>query len=319
MKKIYIIIGLLAVNLTHLCAQINLNFGLIAQYNFTDESLDDAGPNFINLLNNNGAVPVDDRFGNPNSAYSFDGFDDYLSASSDPTLTLGYGATIALWVKLNDVTNNQKLIGKLTTPPLSLDGGYLIGVENGQVVVETWVVGSVYYSITAGNIAANQWTHIAVTFQSTNYVTLYLDGQAIDSVQVTDALEANSNDLIIGAAPWDPSFFKTNGTIDDIRMYNRKINNAELNAIYNEVVTGKNELQKNEMTIANHGGFYFINAGNHQKINRIVITDLSGRIVSNEWINNSSNEKVDLSLYSKGIYMATVYTTEGEKTFKVIN
>jgi hypothetical protein len=237
MKKIYIILGLVIVSLNNLNAQVNLNLGLIAKHNFTDESLLDLGPNAIDLINNNGASPTDDRFGNPNSAYSFDGVDDYLSASNDPVLTLGFGATISLWVKLNDVSANQKLIGKLTTPPLSTDGGYLIGVENGQVMVETWVLGSVYYSLTAGSISANQWTHIAVTFQSTNYVTLHIDGQAIDSVQVSDALEANTNDLIIGAAPWDPSFFKTNGVIDDIRLYNRKVNNAELNAIYSATVS----------------------------------------------------------------------------------
>jgi hypothetical protein len=319
MKKIYIILGLVIVSLNNLNAQVNLNLGLIAKHNFTDESLLDLGPNAIDLINNNGASPTDDRFGNPNSAYSFDGVDDYLSASNDPVLTLGFGATISLWVKLNDVSANQKLIGKLTTPPLSTDGGYLIGVENGQVMVETWVLGSVYYSLTAGSISANQWTHIAVTFQSTNYVTLHIDGQAIDSVQVSDALEANTNDLIIGAAPWDPSFFKTNGVIDDIRLYNRKVNNAELNAIYSEVVTGNNELAMNEITITNHAGIVQFNAAHQQKISRITVSDVSGRLVLNEPINSSFQQQIDLTTFPKGIYLATVQTNSGEKTFKILN
>jgi hypothetical protein len=319
MKKIYIILGLVIVSLNNLNAQVNLNLGLIAKHNFTDESLLDLGPNAIDLINNNGASPTDDRFGNPNSAYSFDGVDDYLSASNDPVLTLGFGATISLWVKLNDVSANQKLIGKLTTPPLSTDGGYLIGVENGQVMVETWVLGSVYYSLTAVSISANQWTHIAVTFQSTNYVTLHIDGQAIDSVQVSDALEANTNDLIIGAAPWDPSFFKTNGVIDDIRLYNRKVNNAELNAIYSEVVTGNNELAMNEITITNHAGIVQFNAAHQQNISRITVSDVSGRLVLNEPINSSFQQQIDLTTFPKGIYLATVQTNSGEKTFKILN
>ena len=300
-------------------AQVNLNLGLIAQYNFTNESLDDAGPNFINLINNNGATSVADRFGNPNGAYSFDGIDDYFSASNDPTLTLGFGATIALWVNLNDVTANQKLIGKLTTPPITFDGGYLIGVENGQISVETWVVGSTAYSFTAGNIVANQWTHIAVTFQSTIYVVLNINGQAIDSIAVPDALEANTNDLIIGAAPWDPSYFKTNGVIDDIRLYNRKVNNAELNAIYNEVITNTSQLNFDEMTIANNAGLYTINAGSKQNISKIILSDLSGAISLEIQGNHSKNEQVDLTNYPKGIYFATVYTGVGQRTFKLIN
>jgi hypothetical protein len=238
-------------------AQVNLNFGLIAQYNFTDQSLDDAGQYFLNLINNNGAIPTADRFGIPDNAYQFDGIDDYLSTSNDPVLTLGYGATISLWVKLNDVIANQKLIGKLTTPPITFDGGYLVGVENGQFKIETWVVGSVPYSLTAGSISANQWTHVAVTFQSTNYVTLHVNGQAIDSVLVSDALEANGNDLIIGAAPWDQAYFLTDGAIDDIRLYNRKINSAELNAIYTEVVTNQKEILTDEYSYYYNNGFLY--------------------------------------------------------------
>lgn len=318
MKKIYLLSGMLLCSLVPLSAQINLNFGLIAQYNFTDESLEDLGPNFINLINNNGATPVDDRFGSPNSAYQFDGLDDYLSASNDPILTLGNGATISLWVKLNDVTSNQKLIGKLTTPPITSDGGYLIGVENGQVSVESWIVGSTAYSFTAGSVPVNQWTHIAVTFQTTNYMVLHINGQAIDSISVPDGIEANTNDLIIGAAPWDPIFFKTDGVIDDIKIYNRKVNSAELDAIYNEVVTSSKLLTQNNFTYYNQGGVYTVNTGT-QIINNIVITDLSGRIISHIVSNNTQTEQIDLTNKPQGIYFATVYTNSGQKTLKLNN
>jgi len=300
-------------------AQINLNFGLIAQYNFTDMSVDDTGPNFLNLINNNGANAISDRFGNANSAYQLDGIDDYFSASNDPILTLGNGATISMWVNLNDVTANQKLIGKLSTPPITLDGGYLIGVENGQVHLETWDVGSVAYGFTAGTLIANQWMHIAVTYQFQSYSVLYINNVAVDSVFAPDGIGANTGDLIIGAAPWDPNYFKTNGTIDDIRIYNRKVNNSELNAIYTEVVTGQAKLSNNEVTLYNNAGDYIINAGTQQKINQITIADLSGRVSNNNVLNNVQTAQIDLKNYPKGIYITTVYTSNGIKTFKLTN
>lgn len=319
MKKIYLLASMLLMGYAQTNAQINLSFGLIAQYNFTDQSLDDSGPNFLNLINNNGATPAADRFGNPDYAYQFDGIDDYLSASNDPIFTLGYGATISLWVNLNDVNNNQKLIGKLTTPPISTDGGYLVGVENGQFKIETWVVGSVPYSLTAGSITANQWTHIAVTFQSTNYVALYVNGQAVDSVMVSDALEANTNDLIIGAAPWDPSYFKTDGIIDDIRIYNRKINAAELNAIYTEVVTGNQSLITNNYNFYNNNGVYTFNGNGKQMLNRITLCDVSGKTITNQTYNNVQSASLDLTSLPKGIYFATIYSNAGVKTLKLAN
>lgn len=319
MKKIYLITSLLFAGGQQLQAQVNLTFGLIAQYNFTDQSLDDSGPNFLNLINNNGATPVADRFGNPDGAYQFDGVDDYMSASNDPILTLGNGATISLWINLPDVTSNQKLIGKLTTPPISTDGGYLIGVENGQVSVETWIVGSTAYSFTAGNLIANQWNHIAVTFLSTNVITLHINGNPIDSITVPDGLEANTNDLIIGAAPWDPSYFKTTGAIDDIRIYNRKINNAELNAIYTEVVTGTKAISKRELSIYANAGAYHFNAGAEQKISRITLTDINGAVVTDEIISNVQTASLELTGFAQGLYFATVYTNTGQKTFKLVN
>jgi hypothetical protein len=319
MLKNYLILILSVGFLNQSLAQVNLNFGLIAQYNFTDQSLDDAGQYFLNLINNNGAIPTADRFGIPDNAYQFDGIDDYLSTSNDPVLTLGYGATISLWVKLNDVIANQKLIGKLTTPPITFDGGYLVGVENGQFKIETWVVGSVPYSLTAGSISANQWTHVAVTFQSTNYVTLHVNGQAIDSVLVSDALEANGNDLIIGAAPWDQAYFLTDGAIDDIRLYNRKINSAELNAIYTEVVTNQKEILTDDYSYYYNNGFYTINASNNQKISAIVVRDAGGRIVKTQNSNQSQSENIAISDLSKGVYFASVYSNAGVKTLKLLN
>lgn len=319
MKKTYLIAVIFFGILSRNYAQVNLNFGLIAQYYFTDESLDDTGPNVLNLINNNGATPASDRFGIPSNAYLFDGIDDYLSTSNNSVLTLGYGATISMWVNLNDVTSNQKLIGKLTTPPISTDGGYLIGVENGQFKIETWVVGSVPYSLTAGNIAVNQWTHVAVTFQSTNYLTLYLNGQAIDSVMVSDALEANSNDLIIGAAPWDQAYFHTDGTIDDIRIYNREINTAEMNALYSEVVTGNGLLENNNCSYFNNNGVYTINTSDKHKISSIQLSDASGKVLEFQKLNHVQSQQLDLTQFAKGIYFAQLITDKGLITLKLTN
>jgi hypothetical protein len=319
MKKIYLLASFLYLSAPKINAQVNLNFGLIAQYNFTDESLDDSGPNFISLINNNGANAVSDRFGNPLSAYQFDGIDDYLSASNEPVLTLGNGATISMWINLNDVNTNQKLIGKLTTPPITMDGGYLIGVENGQVHVETWDVGSVAYGFLAGSLTANQWTNIAVTYQFQSYAVLYINGVAIDSVFAPDGIGANSNDLIIGAAPWDPSFFKTEGVIDDIKIYNRKVNTAEIAAIYNEVITGASNINKDEFIVANNAGLINIIGKNQQKLNRITLNDISGKVTYDKTFNNQQNQTLDLTMLPKGIYFARIYTNNGIQTIKLFN
>jgi hypothetical protein len=326
MKKNYFLIFVSVLFISKGFGQVNLTFGLVAQYNFTNQDLTDSGPNFIDLINNNGALPVADRFGNADCAYQFDGVDDYLSAPYNPALTLGFGATISMWFNLNDVNANQVLLGNLSSPPFGQDGGYMLSVQNGQVIFDTWV-GSVspttHYFLTAGNVQPNQWTNVAVTFMSAqpnNYIVLHQDGQTIDSAFVSDALGTNTNDLMIGAPSWNQDSLLTTGIIDDIKLYNRRVNNAEISAIFNEVVTGvKSSAANNKLTyFSNYNGSFTISASGEKRINQILVSDASGRFVSSKSISGTQTTAVDLSQCARGVYYAAVQTNLGLETLKIV-
>ncbi|MDH4071428.1 MAG: hypothetical protein OEV30_13510, partial [Ignavibacteria bacterium] len=47
-----------------------------------------------------GSMLAEDRFGNPNSAYDFDGVDDYIDFGTDASTLLRESVTISLWMKL---------------------------------------------------------------------------------------------------------------------------------------------------------------------------------------------------------------------------
>jgi len=307
-------------------AQVNLTMGLVAQYDFTNQSLADLGPNFLDLTNSNGATPVADRFGNPDFAYQFDGIDDFMSTPYNPVLSLGFGATISLWVNLSDVTPNQVLLGNMSAPPFGQDGGYLISVVNGQVVFDAWV-GSIaptlQYTLTAGNVQPNQWTNIAVTFMSAqpnNYIVLHQDGQVIDSTFVSDLLGTNTNDLVIGAATWATDTLLANGMIDDIKIYNRRINSEEITAIFNELVTGAKHLELNRLTyFNNYNGSFTVNTKSEQHINQILVTDACGRLIQQLRSFGTQSEIIDLSNAAKGIYYAVIQTNTGTETIKLVN
>jgi hypothetical protein len=69
----------------------DLTSGLVAQYLFDGNANDSSGNGHNSTVN--GATLAADRFGNPNSAYNFDGADDYIriAYSSDfqlPTYTV---------------------------------------------------------------------------------------------------------------------------------------------------------------------------------------------------------------------------------------
>ena len=70
---------------THLAsitpASVELNDGLVAHYPFSGNADDHSGNE--NHLTVNGATLSEDRFGMTESAYSFDGADDYLFSNLD--------------------------------------------------------------------------------------------------------------------------------------------------------------------------------------------------------------------------------------------
>jgi hypothetical protein len=322
MKKNYTLLCLCLCFFSYSKAQtVNLTFALDAYYNFTNQSLDDSGPYFQNLGNNNGATPSVDRFGITDGAYSFDGIDDYLNAGDNTPLNPGIKATFSLWVNVPDAATNQKVMGKL---PSGLnfgvnEGGYLIGVENNKASVEMWDDAGTHFSMQNGIIPANTWTHILVTYETTDYMRLYVNAVLVDSAIVAGPIGANLNDLIIGAAPWDPQYFRTTGAVDDIRIYHRVVNNAEVQALYEEVVTNnKNIATENKIKLLNNDGNYIINTTNNNALKNIKVYDLSGKLIANTNLSNQTSYIINLDNLANGLYMAEIATNTGVEYLKLI-
>src|SRR6185312_11005406 len=78
-------------------AQVNLNSGLVAYYPFTGNANDISGNGNNPIFNN--ATLTTDRFGNPNSAYSFNGVDNYIQIPNSPSLNPANQISICAWVK----------------------------------------------------------------------------------------------------------------------------------------------------------------------------------------------------------------------------
>src|SRR6266404_1202616 len=82
----------------NLVAQVNLNQGLMAYYPFSGNANDVSGNNNNPVFNN--ATLTADRFGNPNSAYSFDGTSSYMRIPNSATLNFGTQMSVTAWVKV---------------------------------------------------------------------------------------------------------------------------------------------------------------------------------------------------------------------------
>jgi hypothetical protein len=187
----------------------------------------------------NGVALVEDRFGNPNCAYSFDGLDDYIEVLHDDIIsTVGKNNfTFTVWAKRDSLSRTEELICK----------GYPGDPENLEInisfTIDNYFQGAWESYSGAADYAVNSYT--AITDSAWHLYTVTFDGDSlkifVDSIFVgynTGVIAPDiglERSLIIGA--WNSSgtyqrHFK--GSIDDIRIFESTLNASEIQALYNE-------------------------------------------------------------------------------------
>ncbi|HTF04331.1 MAG TPA: LamG domain-containing protein, partial [Bacteroidia bacterium] len=200
--------------------------GLLAYYPFNGNANDAT----INLHNGTviGATPSADRFGNPNSAYLFNGTSNYITVPNAAPLCLSNtDFTISVWInQANLVSYEEAIISKRTTASQS---GYMFNIEGpSQTIpgVTNFIVSGGFdpraYSNTP--ITLNTWHHILILYTLNNQtITTYIDG-AINSVVTgmpSPSGTGTSNIFIGNDAAGNPYYY--HGNIDDIGMWNRAL------------------------------------------------------------------------------------------------
>jgi hypothetical protein len=222
----------------------NLQSGLVGYWPFCDNAND--ASNNGNNGTVNGAILTTDRFGNANSAYDFDGINDYIlySAANLPTST----RTVSLWFYSNNIGVGNAGRSVLGYGGQTCGQSWNMHLDNagspqGQNSYEVNSHCNVY-SITSSygaNIPNGNWHHwVAMT--SSVGTQFYLDGALILTspsflnntyVQGKDFLiGAYTNPNGIGASLLDPNNTPWNGKLDDIAIWNRVLTSSEIQQLY---------------------------------------------------------------------------------------
>jgi len=163
-----------------------------------------------------------------NFAGSFDGSDDIVTISYNALIPQDDKVTVMAWVKTTDSGALKRIIymgdGVNQEPwQLTINSGvprfeYFDGTNN-------------YYAIAATNVSDGIWHHICGVRNGSDF-KIYIDGA--DDTDTTSlgavTISPNSN-VIIGGRPGDS---RVNAVIDDVRIYDRPLDNFEINQIIND-------------------------------------------------------------------------------------
>jgi hypothetical protein len=208
-------------------ARADLGAGLLAHYSFTGNANDESGNGNHGTIH--GPVPGADRFGRANSAYQFDGEDDFIEIVDTKAMDFGTGPfSVSVWIKTDALTTagmgRDDILAK-GDPTIS---GFSVSMQYGGPVFMNG--GSL--ELSAGmEINNNEWHHIVGVREASHSVAIYVDGQMSNTGLNGDDVDVESN-LIIGRHGIHQleSFFK--GSMDDIRIYNRALSQNEVGKLY---------------------------------------------------------------------------------------
>ncbi|MDA1052575.1 MAG: Rib/alpha-like domain-containing protein [Planctomycetota bacterium] len=212
--------------------------GLVAYYPL-DGDLNDASGN-----GNHGSLPgasdtqpmhVVDRHNIPDGALEFDG-GDYFTVNDSPSLDVTTSVTFAAWV-YPDRVDGGYIINKSTNgyePPFSLamNNQFQARVNNSPDPKTDEPSFNVHSDAVA---QVTVWTHVAGVYDGSE-LRIYVDGVASsDSKEVSGNLKQSNEPLQFGCdcggggvqSPFD-------GTIDDVRIYNRALSAEEILTLAND-------------------------------------------------------------------------------------
>lgn len=212
---------------TNLFAQIPVK-GLVGWYPFSGNANDYSDYNNNGTVN--GATLTSDRFGNPNSAYSFDGISNNILIHSDTNIVpfnkTNY--TVSLWC---NYSGNGVLMQIFTGTNGTNISNYDLSVNNGKI----GFVNYPFYQVgtnSSTNISTNTWVHLLVSYdQVKDTVSIYQNTNLLFKAPLSNT-PPKAGLISIGAIINNQGAFK--GSIDDIRIYNRALNQSEILALYNE-------------------------------------------------------------------------------------
>lgn len=233
MRALYTAIVVMLFACTAVVTGQDIESGLVAYYKLNGDGIDTS--DFERDLENYGAMPGADRFGNENGAMVFNGENGtYMETIFvDGLPEEDFDRTLCAW--LSPDTSTMPRAGVFIAYGTQED------YKHCHINIRPVDGGTFRYGFWGKNIDAHfqtldpEWVHIVAVLSNSNQATIYINGE-IDTLDVIADEEIpdtylGAETLTIGAHNGNhPSKFS--GSLDEIRIYNRALSADDVKALY---------------------------------------------------------------------------------------
>lgn len=236
MKQIAIFTTILFLSFGTSFSQINLDSSLVAYYPLDSIPIDYSSYGIQGTIFN-GAVSDTGKNNFPNTAYHFNGSNQYIDCNTN-LRGITDKVSVSAWFKTTTSSHCQ-IVSKYHGGGTVINKGFHLAINNGRAYFAgrtgiPWTPG--YHIIYADERPINDgtWHHALGTIDQNEW-NLWVDGMHINTLTTTDpnpSLICPPMPLAIGYYPeMQSSYF--DGTIDEVRVYNRILNSAEISLLSN--------------------------------------------------------------------------------------
>jgi len=171
------------------------------------------------------------------SAMEFDGVNDYTTLTD---IDLPSTFSFSLWIKPNSITNNPMIINKDADASRSY---YINSNSSGSLQLSIRNTGGLFtqYATNSPAVSTGQWQHVVTTYDgglgADQKMKFYVNGENKPAVHLSTydngGTPANIA-LPVRFGVWgDLNSNWFNGTLDEVRIYNRTLSAAEASELYN--------------------------------------------------------------------------------------
>lgn len=201
---------------------------------------------------NNGTLASGATFatGKVGRAFLFDGADDHFDIPASPSIDVGAsgGMTFETWVNPSSIA--MQVVAEWNNGGGGVGSHLWLSVDHtvagdgvGNIYVNLYDTTETSHGILspAGTMTANEWQHIAVTYDKTSGdAVLYRNGVVVATNNLGTFTPQTSYDLHLGyraSSAFSGTYF--GGLMDEPSLYNRALTAAEIQSIYSADSSGK--------------------------------------------------------------------------------
>lgn len=205
--------------------------GIVGHWTFDGKDTTNTTATDVSGQNNTGTFTgftraTNAKAGKLGQGMNFDGVNDYVNIGVDPKFDGASAITISAWIKPNASMNDSAIVGKSTVVANQIY--FWVGHSGLATDKISWNAGPGWLEATQ-TLTRNEWTHVVGVADASGHKIFY-NGVLISS---------NSSAIAISAS--DPQTWKIgsnggsrhfNGSIDDVRIYNRGLSASEVKQLY---------------------------------------------------------------------------------------